>query len=212
MCDVRCEKIQIDYQKFKPKHKTDFNNISWEFRGPENNILAPKSIIDIANDPNNDAKIWICTTNGELFYNDNLKDAKSEWKKATLNQKIYKIRFDINKSQTAYAIGDFVIWKTIDGGKTWAKLPLSPSFTQFLNIWVSRNGNLIAATKNEIYLSADEGKSWKQLLITTNFRTVKQLWVQENERIYVDPTRKEKQKTTENQWFLYSVIPLGLHF
>jgi photosystem II stability/assembly factor-like uncharacterized protein len=165
--------------------QTDFNNISWKFRGPENNILESKGIIDIVNDPNNDTKIWVCTINGELLYNDNLKDSKSEWKKSTLNQKIYKIRFDISKPQTAYAIGDLVIWKTINGGKTWATLPVFQGFTQLYDIWTSRKGNLIAATKNVIYLSADEGKSWKQLLTTTNSRIVKQLWVQENERMYV---------------------------
>lgn len=166
--------------------QTDFSNLSWKFRGPINYNLGAKEVIDIATDPSNAKKLWACTLEDGLLFNDNVIDENSQWQKSALiNKRVYKIKFHPNKPLIAYVIGDFVNWKTVDGGKTWSEISILEGSTRCYDIWVSRAGTVVAATKNEVFTSLDEGKTWKKVLTIANPRTIKQLWVQENERIYV---------------------------
>lgn len=166
--------------------QTDFTSLSWEFRGPMNYNLGAKEVIDIASDPNNSKKLWACTLEDGLLFNDNVIDENSNWQKSSLaNRRVYKLKFHPNKPLIAFAIGDFVNWKTTDGGKTWSEIINIRSTSRFYDIWVSKSETVVAATKNEVFTSIDEGKTWKKILELENLSTIKQLWVQENERIYV---------------------------
>ncbi|GGD40400.1 hypothetical protein GCM10011514_00580 [Emticicia aquatilis] len=166
--------------------QTDFTKISWRFRGPVNYNLGSKEVIDIATDPNDAQKLWACTLEDGLLFNDNVVDANSQWQRSSLvNRRVYKMKFHPNKPLVAFAIGDFVNWKTTDGGKTWSEIINNEASTRFYDIWVSKEGKVIAATKNDVFTSLDEGKTWKKVLRVENSRIIKQLWVQENERIYV---------------------------
>lgn len=166
--------------------QTDFSKISWRLRGPVNYNLGAKDVIDIATDPNNAQKLWACTLEDGLLFNDNVIDENSQWQESSLSKKrVYKIKFHPNKPLIAYAIGDFVNWKTTDGGKTWSEITIVRGSARCHDIWVSKAGTVIVATENNVFTSFDEGKTWKQIITVPNPRTIKQLWVQENERIYV---------------------------
>lgn len=166
--------------------QTDFTKISWKFRGPINYNLGAKEVIDIATDPNNAKKLWACTMEDGLLFNDDVIDENSKWQKSTLaDRRVYKIKFHPAKPAIAYAIGDFVSWKTTDGGKTWSEIVNNDAASRFYDIWISKEGKVIVATKNDVFTSLDEGKTWKKVIQIANPRTIKQLWVQENERIYV---------------------------
>lgn len=166
--------------------QTDFSKISWRLLGPVNYNLGAKDVIDIATDPSNAQKLWACTLEDGLLFNDNVIDENSKWQKSTLvDRRVYKIKFHPSKPAVAYAIGDFVSWKTTDGGKTWSEIVNNEASTRFYDIWVSKEGKVIVATQNDVFTSLDEGKTWKKVIRIENPRTIKQLWVQENERIYV---------------------------
>jgi len=166
--------------------QTDFTKLSWRFRGPVNYNLGGKEVIDIATDPNNTQKLWACTFEDGLLFNENLADESSQWQRSSLvNRRVYKIKFHPNKPSLLYAIGDFVNWKSSDGGKTWVEMTHIQGIPRIYDIWVSKIGTVLVATKNDIFVSYDEGKTWKQILTVADPLTIKQLWVQENERIYV---------------------------
>lgn len=166
--------------------QTDFMKLNWKFSGPINYNLGVKEVVDIATDPNNTKRLWVCTMEDGLLFNDNVIEENSKWQQSTLvGKRVYKLKFHPTKPMVAFAIGDFVNWKTEDGGKTWSEIVNNEALTRFYDIWVSKAGKLIAATKNDVFLSLDEGKTWKKILEIENLSIIKQLWVQENERIYV---------------------------
>ena len=166
--------------------QTDFTSLSWKFRGPVNYDLGAKETIDIATDPNDAKKLWACTLEDGLVFNTNVIDKNSPWQKSALaNRRVYKMKFNPTNPLIAYAIGDFVNWKTTDGGKTWSEITPIQAAMRCYDVWVSKKGTVVLATKNDVFMSTDEGKTWKKNLSLASPRIIKQLWVQENERVYV---------------------------
>lgn len=173
--------------------QTDFQNLKWEFRGPQNIDLRSKEIYDISDDPKASNKLWVCTMSDGLFYNENIFDSKSLWQKASLPiSRIKKICFSPTNPQIMLAISDFRLWRSNDAGKNWSEiLKQQPSELGFgyRAVWISKKGRIVVASDKEIFVSEDDGKSFRTIYESKDkFHStydVFKVWVQENERLYL---------------------------
>lgn len=158
--------------------------IEWNERGPNNIGGRVRALMFDPNDPNN-RKVWAGGIAGGLWYNLNVTSADSSWYKVSDfwdNMAVSCIAYDPSKPNIFYAgtgegygNGDAVygggIWKTTDGGLTWARLASTKpdytatsgvgyAFTNIQKIVVNSSGRVFAATQAGVYSSSDGGTTW----------------------------------------------------
>jgi photosystem II stability/assembly factor-like uncharacterized protein len=165
---------------------------NWIERGPSNVGGRTRALVWDPNDPLK-KKVWAGGVTGGLWYNDDITDSASSWKKISdvwsslavtciafdpINPKIAYVGtgegFDVNSSVGAG------IWKTINGGATWEQLASTVQF-KYTNDLVVRNESgksviyaaIDASTNYDLNIgfdnaglqkSLDSGQTWKQVL------------------------------------------------
>lgn len=150
------------------------DNVKWTERGPNN--VGGRSR-GLAYDPNDSTyrKVWTGGIAGGIFYNNNIADVKSAWQRVDLPEVIAvtAIAFDPTNKKTMYVgtgehsggpnIPGGNVWKSMDNGKNWVKLP------QNLSAWtkeivVTKTGTIIAGTLSGLQRSTDGGMTFKVML------------------------------------------------
>lgn len=149
-------------------------NVKWTERGPNN--VGGRSR-GLSYDPNDSTyrKVWTGGIAGGIFYNNNISDLNSAWQRVDLPEVIAvtAIAFDPMNKKTMYVgtgehsggpnIPGGNVWKSIDNGKNWTKLP------QNLSAWtkeivVTKTGTIIAGTLSGLQRSTDGGQTFKIML------------------------------------------------
>ncbi len=156
-------------------------NVKWTERGPTN--VGGRSR-GLAYDPNDATyrKVWTGGIAGGIFFNNDISDVNSAWQRVDLPEviSVTAIAFDPTNKQIMYVgtgehsggpnIPGGNVWKSIDNGKNWTKLP------QNLGIWtkeivVTNKGTIIAATLIGLRRSTDGGTTFTTMVsgsATTN--------------------------------------------
>jgi photosystem II stability/assembly factor-like uncharacterized protein len=149
-------------------------SVKWTERGPANVGGRARGL---AYDPNDSTyrKVWTGGVAGGLFYNNNITDANSAWQRVDLPEiiSVTAIAFDPTNKKTMYVgTGEIAggpnipggnVWKSIDNGKNWTKLPQNLSgWTK--EIVVTKSGVIIAATLSGLQRSTDGGTTFTVML------------------------------------------------
>lgn len=181
--------ISEKYMQMRSAKTNSFSNdVNWIERGPS---LVSGRVRAILFDPNDAQakKVWAGGVTGGLWFNTDITNASTSWTKVDDfwdNLAISCIAADPNNGQTMYVgTGEFEwtvrgggIWKTTNGGTTWARLPSSTDFLEIRDIVVrneSGSSVVYAAVKpgfggdnppytGGLYRSTDGGTSWTQVL------------------------------------------------
>ncbi len=126
------------------------------------------------------------TTNGGKTWNDVTPSAISAWQKISI---IDASHFDPN---AAYAAVNTLrlddvrphIYRTHDGGKTWAEIVHGISEGQTVNVVredTQRKGLLFAGTERAVYVSLDDGDNWETLRLNMPATSIRDLVIKEND-------------------------------
>jgi photosystem II stability/assembly factor-like uncharacterized protein len=149
-------------------------NVKWIERGPNN--VGGRSR-GLAYDPNDSTyrKVWTGGIAGGIFYNNNIADVNSAWQRVDLPEviSVTAIAFDPTNKKTMYVgtgehsggpnIPGGNVWKSVDNGKNWTKLPQNlSSWTK--EIVVTKTGTIIAGTLSGLQRSTDGGSTFKVML------------------------------------------------
>ncbi|MCB9054018.1 MAG: PKD domain-containing protein [Lewinellaceae bacterium] len=166
--------------------------VSWEERGPDNVGGRTRALIFDPNDATN-KKVWAGGVSGGLWYTTDITDANAAWVHVDDfwdNIAINCMAYNPANTQEFYvgtgegwfnadAQQGGGIWKSTDGGSSWARLASTavgstyPSNSNFLyvnKIVVKNDGTVFAATKGYyantggIMRSTDGGLSWTKVL------------------------------------------------
>ena len=172
--------------------RTSSNSLStgtqWVERGPKQVGGRTRAILFDPNDPTK-KKLWAGGVTGGLWYNDDITNASSIWKKTDDfwdNLAVSCIAADPNNSQIIYVgTGELEwtvrgggIWKTINGGVSWTRLTSTQGFLEIRDIVVRNESGVSAvyaavkpgfggdnpAYTGGLYRSVDGGISWQQVL------------------------------------------------
>lgn len=149
-------------------------NVKWTERGPNN--VGGRSR-GLAYDPNDSTfrKVWTGGIAGGIFYNNNISDVNSAWQRVDLPEvlSVTAIAFDPTNKKTMYVgtgehsggpnIPGGNVWKSIDNGKNWTKLPQNLG-TWTKEIVVTKTGTIIAGTLSGLQRSTDGGETFKVML------------------------------------------------
>jgi trimeric autotransporter adhesin len=175
------EFVKISLKKSKSERKAaGIPNVKWKELGPTNVGGRTRGAMYDPNDSTR-SKVWSGGVSGGLWYNENIRDANSNWNKIDdfmENLSISCLAYDPSNLKVFYAgsgeiagsviSGTGSIWKTEDAGKTWKKLPNKPSNSSYTyRIVVNKAGDVFVATGAGIQLSTDGGNSWITVLSTT---------------------------------------------
>lgn len=168
-------------------------NVTWSERGPNDIGGRTRALIWDPNDAANGyKKVWAGGASGGLWYNNDITNANSSWTKVDDfwdNIAISCIAYDPSSTQVMYvgtgergastvsntgnsAIGGGGIWKTTNGGVTWARIASTIpnyssgatgtgyAFREIQKIAVNSTGVVFAGTWDGLYKSIDGGVTW----------------------------------------------------
>ncbi len=209
------------------RYSNRLTEVNWEERGP-NNIGGRTRAILI--DPSNSNKLWGAGVSGGLWYNNDITSDTEDWNlvDATWGSlAVSSITYDPNNTNIMYVgtgerMGNYSsdgsnwyspgvskglgIWKTTDGGATWAQLPDCIYFS-FVNDIVVRNengtsviyagvggnefeGSYVGREFTGVWKSADGGLNWTRAFDgadaqeTTGYKEFSSLDIDSNNRIW----------------------------
>ena len=209
------------------RYSNRLTEVNWEERGP-NNIGGRTRAILI--DPSNSNKLWGAGVSGGLWYNNDITSDTEDWNlvDATWGSlAVSSITYDPNNTNIMYVgtgerMGNYSsdgsnwyspgvskglgIWKTTDGGATWAQLPDCIYFS-FVNDIVIRNengtsviyagvggnefeGSYVGREFTGVWKSADGGLNWTRAFDgadaqeTTGYKEFSSLDIDSNNRIW----------------------------
>lgn len=160
----------------------------WEERGPSNVAGRTRAMLFDPADATK-KKVWAGGVSGGLWFNNDITNAATSWNKVNDfwdNLSISCIAADPNNNQVMYVgTGEFEffvrgggIWKTTNGGTTWARLTTTTNFYEIRDIVVRNESgtSVVYAAVNPafgddnpvytggLYRSADGGSAWTQVL------------------------------------------------
>jgi PKD repeat protein len=152
----------------------------WNERGPNNVGGRTRAIMFDPNDGTN-KKVWAGGVGGGLWYNNDITDANSEWQSVDdfwVNIAITCIAYDPGNTNVFYvgtgegwynsdAQRGSGLWKTTDGGATWAVLSTTTSNTYryIQDVMVHPiTSEVYVGTRSGLYRSSDAGTSFSQVL------------------------------------------------
>jgi PKD repeat protein len=163
----------LNDQKDQLASESAIPGVEWIERGPDNVGGRTRALMFDPSDPTA-KKVWAGATGGGLWYNNDITDPGSVWQNATGfmgNLAISCIDYDPSAISTFY-IGTGLsfagisagegIWKSTDGGATWAQLSSTagPAFGAIQDIRVTATGTVLAASDAGFLRSTDGGTSW----------------------------------------------------
>lgn len=160
--------------------------LSWEERGPINVGGRIRAMMFDKNDASN-KKVWIGGVGGGLWYTNDISQTQPIWIKVNDfldNISISAIVQNPVNPQIMYAgTGEgflnvdaqrgLGIWKSADGGASWAQLPATTGFRYVTDITYDQNGKLYAGVRGAsagasgVYRSSDEGATWSNVFGAT---------------------------------------------
>ncbi len=211
----------VTIRQRKLGRSTTSGELTWTSLGPNNQGGRARALAWDPNDPMG-RKVWAAGVSGGLWYNDDITSATSPWQRVNdlwENLNITSIAIDPTNSQVMYVgTGEAFageapgagVWKTTNGGTTWARLPNTADM-YFINDIAVRNesgtGVLYVGTTNAFYegifqsttrnrglwRSTNGGTSFTQVLPTvpgqTTFHAVADIEIGADNRIYVGTAR-----------------------
>jgi len=158
------------------------SSTTWVERGPTNVGGRTRAIMFDPNDSTH-KRVWAGGVAGGLWYNDDISLFSSSWQNVDdfwANMAISSITYDPTNTQVFYvgtgegygnldAVRGNGIWKSTDGGTTWAQLTSTSSsavFNYVNHIKVSPvNGDVYASTRTGgLQRSQDGGTTWTKVL------------------------------------------------
>ncbi|MGF7217168.1 putative repeat protein (TIGR01451 family) [Spirosoma lacussanchae] len=158
--------------------------ITWQERGPSNAAGRTRALLFDPNDPAR-KKVWAGSPAGGLWYTTDITDSNAGWTPVSDNWEntiVTALAADPSNPQIMYAgtgdgyggINGGGIWKTTNGGTTWARLSstipggnypsIGQSFTYIQRLVVTASGQVFAATRYGLVRSTDGGASWAFVL------------------------------------------------
>ena len=157
-------------------------NVKWKELGPTNVGGRTRGVMFDPTDSTN-RKVWSGGVSGGLWYNENIRDSESEWKKIDdfweslavtclaydpTNPKIFYAGTGEIEGGSGVVFETGYIWKSEDAGKTWKRLPNKPSGSFYMyRIVINKTGELFVATGSGIQKSSDGGMTWKTVLVSS---------------------------------------------
>jgi trimeric autotransporter adhesin len=156
--------------------------LSWEERGPSNVGGRTRAICyDLSDAVNGYKKVWAGSVSGGLWYTNDITQPTPQWIKVNDfmdNLAITTIAQNPANTQELYAgtgegwfnidaVQGLGIWKSSDGGATWAQLPSTTgsSFLFIQKIVITSTGVVYACTRgNGLYQSTDGGANFNKVL------------------------------------------------
>lgn len=152
--------------------------VNWTERGPDNVGGRTRALMFDPNDGTG-AKVWAGGVAGGLWFNNNITSSSSSWQNVDdfwANLAISTIAYDPTNTQTFYvgtgegffnadAIRGAGIWKSTNGGTSWAQLSSTDNsnFHYIQKVVVTPSGTILAATREGLYRSTNDGSSFSQL-------------------------------------------------
>ena len=161
---------------------TAISGISWTERGPNNVGGRTRAILYDLNDAGNGyKKVYAGSVGGGLWVTTDISAATPTWTRIDDfmgNLAVSSIAQDPSNTQNIYigtgegwfnadAVQGLGIWKTANGGTSWAQLPSTnnSTFYHVQKIVVTSTGVILAATRNGgVQRSTDGGSSWTKVL------------------------------------------------
>jgi trimeric autotransporter adhesin len=160
------------------------SGISWQERGPNNVAGRIRAVLVDKNDASN-KKIWVGGVNGGLWFTNDITAAIPVWNRVDdflENLTITCFAQDPSNANIMFAgTGEGVdngaprglgIYKSINAGSTWTRLPNTTGFTFVNDLSFDKNGKLYAAVRTSaaglsgIMRSTDAGDNWVNVLTT----------------------------------------------
>ena len=156
--------------------------ITWEERGPTNVGGRTRGIMFDPNDSTG-MKVWAGGVAGGLWYNDDISSFNSSWMLVDdfwANMAVCAIAHDPTNTQVFYvgtgegygnidAVRGGGVWKTTDGGQTWAQLASTANSADFRAVFDLDvnpvNGDVYVSTNTGgLQRSQDGGATWTKVL------------------------------------------------
>lgn len=153
--------------------------MSWIERGPKNVGGRTRAIMVDPNDVTRKT-VWAAGVGGGLWKTTDITAASPVWTAVNdffSNIAITAIAYHPGNTQIMYfgtgegffnadAIRGFGIFKSTDGGNTWAQLASTTggNYQYIQKIVVNTNGDVYAGTRNGLFRSADGGTTWSKVL------------------------------------------------
>ncbi|MBL7138398.1 MAG: T9SS type A sorting domain-containing protein [Bacteroidales bacterium] len=192
------ERLLVAYRQTKAyQAQKSTSSISWEGTGVEMGGRT-RTIMYDPNDPNQ-KKVWAGGVTGGLWYNNDITNQFSSWVPIGDFWPVLSIRcmtYDPNDTQVFYVgTGEpetalityressglgLGIWRSNDGGQTWAQIPSTANFVYITDILVrDENGTSViyagvvsgqyhgthqSLPTDGLYRSDDDGVTWEQVL------------------------------------------------
>jgi hypothetical protein len=153
--------------------------VNWTERGPNNVGGRTKALMFDPNDANN-RKVWAAGVAGGIWYNNNITSSTTQWQNVNdfwANLAVTTMAYDPSNTQTFYAgtgegfmnadaVRGAGIWKSTNGGTTWAQLSgtNNSNFYYVQKVAVTNSGTVLAATRNGLFRSTNGGSSWTSVV------------------------------------------------
>ncbi len=161
--------------------RSSITGLEWDERGPNNVGGRTRAILIDANDPRGNT-LWAGGVSGGLYKSTNIAAADPQWQAIDdlfENLAVSAIAQDPANPNNIYfgtgegwfngdAMRGLGIWKSTDGGNTWAQLASTNNnafFYYVKDLAIDANGVVFAATQNGgLQRSLDGGNSWTRIL------------------------------------------------
>ncbi len=161
-------------------NRSGIGEARWRERGPSNIGGRTRAILIDKNDPSGN-KIWAGGVAGGLWKTEDISAGNPQWEKVSdylENMAVGSIDQETSNPDYIYfgtgegfpnadAVRGLGIFRTTDGGETWAILPstTNPNFRHTRSIMVHpETDDVYAGTSQGLWRSTDRGESWEQVL------------------------------------------------
>ena len=174
-------RLQADFYNQKEFLRGAISNARWMERGPGNVGGRTRAILVDRNDPTGKT-VFVGSSLGGLFKTTDITNAAKPWERVNdwlENLTISSIAQDPRNPKIMYiGTGDtdtegrdglgLCMFKSVDGGKTWAILPSTLGVAAFRGVAAMvitpDNSTIFAATANGLQRSKDGGTTWERVL------------------------------------------------
>jgi hypothetical protein len=174
----------LEAMKFMSSARTSqIADLTWTERGPNNIGGRSRAIMIDKRDPTGNT-VFAASVSGGIFKTTNFTSGAASWTVVDdhmANLAVTVLVQDRNNPNTMYAgtgegwfnvdaVRGAGIFKSTDGGTTWAQLPSTAQFEYVQDIVIDNNGNVYAAlsyvrtTNRGVVRSVNGGTSWTQVL------------------------------------------------